>query len=408
MIVCDHAALWHPERRRLDRSWSAPSLQQDDAIACPEWTEYRKKNGLDPLGMQTGSINIYQRLLPGVSNVTLRIRYYGLLARTYAREIGNTDPIHWQRFVRRAEALYALIAQNKGNENGVAGVDWASRTLKQAANGKPIDFAADSEPPISNQYLKKSYLQQAWGAYGAAYGSQLFEIGILAQAGGHAIPVPGDEIGERAADAFAEGLSGLAAPFLAAIRDAAVSRSALDKLAPITPSGIPEISGERSCYEDILFARGGIARPADVERRRSLRLLLAVAKLHSGLPAAADTRWMLYAGCDPGDHPLQLPSDELTAQRWRWWVYQANDLLHVCYEALLRYSLDVLGETPAGIALSRLIGECGKAGQCRREQGRQLERIQAGPPRPAKLPAARRQVRRVLSPARADAKDAAG
>ncbi len=314
-------------------------MQQDDAIACPEWTEYRKKNGLDPLGMQTGSINIYQRLLPGVSNVTLRIRYYGLLARTYAREIGNTDPIHWQRFVRRAEALYALIAQNKGNENGVAGVDWASRTLKQAANGKPIDFAADSEPPISNQYLKKSYLQQAWGAYGAAYGSQLFEIGILAQAGGHAIPVPGDEIGERAADAFAEGLSGLAAPFLAAIRDAAVSRSALDKLAPITPSGIPEISGERSCYEDILFARGGIARPADVERRRSLRLLLAVAKLHSGLPAAADTRWMLYAGCDPGDHPLQLPSDELTA---------------------------------------------------------------------AKLPAARRQVRRVLSPARADAKDAAG
>src|SRR5437868_15541347 len=117
MIVCDHAALWHPERRRLDRSWSAPSLQQDDAIACPEWTEYRKKNGLDPLGMQTGSINIYQRLLPGLSNVTLRMRYYGLyvwLADTYAKQIGDTNPKNWQRFVRRAEALYALVAQRKG------------------------------------------------------------------------------------------------------------------------------------------------------------------------------------------------------------------------------------------------------------------------------------------------------
>ena len=26
----------------------------------PEWTEYRKKNGLDPLGMQNSSISLYQ------------------------------------------------------------------------------------------------------------------------------------------------------------------------------------------------------------------------------------------------------------------------------------------------------------------------------------------------------------
>ena len=58
----------------------------------PEWTEYRKKNGLDPLGLQTGSVNIYQRLLPGISNVTLRMRYYGLyawLADTYAKQVGD-------------------------------------------------------------------------------------------------------------------------------------------------------------------------------------------------------------------------------------------------------------------------------------------------------------------------------
>jgi hypothetical protein len=42
-------------------------------IACPEWTDYRDKSGLDPLGMQNSSINLYQRLLPGISNVTLRM-----------------------------------------------------------------------------------------------------------------------------------------------------------------------------------------------------------------------------------------------------------------------------------------------------------------------------------------------
>jgi hypothetical protein len=194
-------------------------------VAYPEWTEYRKKNGLDPLGMQTGSVNIYQHLLPGISNVTLRVRYYGLyawLARTYAKEIGDTNPKSWQRFVRRAEALYALVAQHKGNETGVAGVDWASRVLEQS-NGTAIDFATAAEPGSADYYLK-----QAWGAYGAAYASQLYEIGIFAEAKGHAIPVPGEKIGDRVADAFAEGLSGLAAPYLAAIRDGTVSRVELE------------------------------------------------------------------------------------------------------------------------------------------------------------------------------------
>lgn len=48
-----------------------------EQLIYPQWTEYRKKSGLDPLGMQNSSINLYQRLLPGISNVTLRIRYYG-------------------------------------------------------------------------------------------------------------------------------------------------------------------------------------------------------------------------------------------------------------------------------------------------------------------------------------------
>ena len=77
------------------------------SVNYPEWTEYRKKNGLDPLGMQNSSVSLYQTLLPGISNVTLRIRYYGLyvwLSQTYAQHIGDTDPQTWKRFVRRAEA----------------------------------------------------------------------------------------------------------------------------------------------------------------------------------------------------------------------------------------------------------------------------------------------------------------
>lgn len=61
--------------------------------------------------------------MPGIGNVTLRIRYYGLyawLSWVYARRVGSTDPERWRRFVRRAEALYALIAYRRGSESGIA------------------------------------------------------------------------------------------------------------------------------------------------------------------------------------------------------------------------------------------------------------------------------------------------
>lgn len=336
-----------------DCSWGA-SLSQTERHSYPEWTEYRKKNGLDPLGMQSGSVNLYQRLLPGISNVTLRMRYYGLyawLAHRYAKDSGATSLKSWQQYIRRAEALYALIAQRKGGETGVAGIDWANRTAAEA-NGKAIDFKDAADPDSAQRYLK-----QSWGAYGAAYASQLYEIGIFAEAKEHNIPVPSAQIGDRLAKSFADSLGGIASAFIKAIHDGSVSQAALDKFADIAPSNIPQSGDERDCYEDILFARTGVKRPGDLDRRKSLMLLLALTNQYSAVPAISDVRWMLYAGYDSDDQALGISADDLIAQRWRWWVYEANDLLHVCYAALLKYTLDVLGEYPAGISLPRLIGE---------------------------------------------------
>jgi hypothetical protein len=141
-------------------------------LNCLSWTETRKKNGLDPLGLQVSSVNFYQTLLPGISNVTLRMRYYGLyswLSWMYAQHVGDTNPESWRRIVRRTEALYALIAWRRGGESGVAGVEWADDTL-EALKGTTIDFAEDAEVGTPNSYFKI-----AWGVYGQAYESQLFD-----------------------------------------------------------------------------------------------------------------------------------------------------------------------------------------------------------------------------------------
>ncbi|HME86653.1 MAG TPA: hypothetical protein VKG91_19425 [Roseiarcus sp.] len=326
----------------------------EDFLAYPEWSEYKKKGGLDPLGMQNSSINLYQRLLPGISNVTLRVRYYGLyawLALIYAQRIGDTNPKTWQRFVRRAEAVYALTAQRRGNEGGVAGVLWAQRKM-EADQGSVIEFASHSDPGADGT----PYLQQAWGAYGAAYASQLFEIGVYAVAKEHDIPVPSPELGEPLARSFEEAAGPLADRFFETVHSGSVSRADLDAFSPLTPSTINGDSVERQLYEDMLFAKR-LRRPTDISRSQTLLLLLHVASHLTRTPNVAEARWLLYAGADENNQTLSVSDPALSEQKRRWWVYQANDLLHYSYETLLKYGLDTLESYPAGIALNVLISE---------------------------------------------------
>jgi hypothetical protein len=328
-------------------------MSQAPAIAHPEWTEYRKKNGLDPLGMQNTSVGLYQKLIPGISNVTLRIRYYGFyawLAAIYAERTRDTDPKTWQRFIRRAEALYALASQRQGNEYGVAGILWAQRTLGDL-QGEEVDFADDAEPGSPTHYLK-----QPWGAFGAAYGSQLFEVGIFSEAAGHQIPVPSKQIGERLAEEVAAEFGPLGDRFVAAINRGKVSLDDLDAFTSVTPSGIRRDGTERKLYQDLLFGEAGLDRGMEINRRKSLLLILHLADQLGGTPDTEDVRWALYAGCLQDGSALLL-SEDLERHRQRWRIYQANDLAHICFETLLKYLLDRLEAHPGGIPLGRLVSE---------------------------------------------------
>lgn len=325
-------------------------------IAFPEWTEYRKKNGLDPLGMRTSSVSIYQTLLPGISNVTLRARYYGFyawLCHYYSENVRDTNPKSWQRFIRRAEALFALVCHRNGGENGVAGVDWARQSIEALkSDGDSIDFAIAAEPG-SDIY----YLRQAWGAYGAAYASQVYEVGIYGVTEGHELPVPTSELGLPLATAYAEVLGLIADKFLEIHRRGTVTLAELDGLALMAPSEIPDGSAERELYEQILFAEAGIERPADLERRKTLLILLALCGQTGGAPRIHEVRWMLYKNQDEKGNALDLATDELRDHRLKWWIYQANDLTHIAYETILKYTLDLLEPYAGGITLAQLIGE---------------------------------------------------
>lgn len=324
-------------------------------INLPTWTDYQKKNGLDPLGMQNSSVSLYQKLLPGISNVTLRIRYYGLyawLCRTYAKTDGSNDPERWKTFVRRAEALYALIAFRAGNQGGVAGIQWAERAHSEAV-GDVIDFASAADP---NSEIK--YLKQAWGAYGAAYGSQLFAIGVFRESPDHLLPVPSEAYGDPLADSFDSDLGELTDLFSTIIARGLVTKGEVERLAPLVPSEIAASSDECAVYQRLLLSPIQSGDNDAVARRLSLLLVLKITAMLQRDPTPDEVRWILYSNRDAEGRLLDLNASDLEDHRQRWWVYQANDLCHIVYETLLKFTLDTLAAYATGLPLERLIPIC--------------------------------------------------
>jgi hypothetical protein len=329
----------------------------DGFVAVPEWTEVQQKSGLDPLGFQAASVRLYQELVPGISNVTLRTRYYGFypwLSRHYAAEVGDTDSEAWKKTVRRAEALYALAAAKKETdgerEPGVSGLRWARRKFADMGRKATIDFAAHADPDGE----EKPYLQQSWGAFGAAYESQLVETGVLGNAETHDTRVPTDEIGDVLADEFERAAADAAAKFLRTVKAGSVSLNALGDFSRMLPSAIHPQGNERSAYERMLFAEIEKPTDRDVARRKTLILALRIAERVESEPTPEDVRWILYAGADRDGEPFEIPEAQLSDHRRRWWAYHAGDLGRTAYEAFLKWLLDVLEDHPVGLGAGQL------------------------------------------------------
>ena len=274
----------------------------------PQWTEKADKRGLDPLGMQNSGVLLYQSLLPGISNVTLRMRYYGYycwVSETYARRNATSDFDAWRDWVRRAEALYALVSAQAG-ESGVGGIDWANRRL--AATGRVIDFeAAASTDPAQERYLRQSL-----GVFGGAYYSQMLEMGLFTE-NRHGIQIVTRDLGRRAASLFANAIGADLAKLLRQkIIDPRVSVRDLERLEPIAPSQIAPEGEERAFYESLLFARHEGLRKSAQSRAATLSLVLDTARAHEEWPASDHVRWHLF------EPPEEALPDDLEAQRLNW------------------------------------------------------------------------------------------
>ena len=139
--------------------------------------------GLDPLGLQTTSEATYATMLPGMSNLTNRLRYYGFycwLLDFYFNKEKNGNSKEQYRFIRRAELMIAIIMQSQ--RKGVlqiTGSNFASNLLNKVEVNH-FDLAKGADKEDTNK--ENIYWKYSSGAFGQYYYGAMQTLSLIVTA----------------------------------------------------------------------------------------------------------------------------------------------------------------------------------------------------------------------------------
>jgi hypothetical protein len=325
--------------------------------------------GLDPMGLQNTSTITFATLLPGLNNVTRRVRYYSFycwLLDVYAKEWGDTDPQEQRLFIRKAEYLIALAGQFYETEGGsIAGSQYASLLLE-----KPDVDVISLNDAILNQdgSTNGTYWKYSWGAFGQYYLGSLRAINIVTERGtDETIYVRTNSretqfvSGEMLANAFNDNVGSNAKKlFLDAVRQGEVKKDQLKELLPdFNLTLIPEESEEQAYLTQLLLQKDyplRIEEKPSTFRKNSIGLLLDYA---ASAPETMDDRAFTYFAY----HQKGRVNGEQELNLYGWYYYQFNEfwqyantaiLNGVLHHLMINYGLD-------WVALPNLIQEVAEA-----------------------------------------------
>jgi hypothetical protein len=316
--------------------------------ADPLWTTSGSWTmGRDPLGLQATSIRLYQGLVPGITNITNRLRYYSYfpwVIRLYEQTQHSDSVAKWAIFIRRADALYALSSMiaDVRRSDGLGGWDWANDHREDAA-AAGIELSRYADNPKSSD----SYLQAPRGIFGNAYAPTFIDLGLIT-----ASPVPVTiGRGTELAEAFAASIGPAADLVREAIESGTVGGDELRLIGEaIHPSQIPEGSDELRLLREFL---SGAWDDAPGTARRSTAWLLLDAYHRGVTPGDADQLRTLW-------YDRLLPDGTAYAQTGttvdRWRAYQANEYGHIALECMLNGLVGLQWENhPDGLEPRKLV-----------------------------------------------------
>ncbi len=308
--------------------------------------------GLDHLGTQAPCISLYGRLLPGITNVTNRARYYSLypwLIWAFDQRFKTASQKEFETFFRRADCLLTLVAERHGRCAGdsggqhaaaMIGIDTLRPALERLEAGKSLRLStyATMDDDTGTRYFKNRL-----GGLGQYYLSTFVELGLLLGDARSWIRYT-RERGEVVARSVEEIIP--ADLFIKTIGEDTVSLRRLDHLAPFCFCNLKEGTSEHKFLKDLFFARLPDEDGNGLQRRHSLTLLLsaidAMTRQGQGRLNIDYVRGVLYGHSLGEGKPWSVPP-LLTPTAHAWATYVRNDLLSIAAQTAFFSSLLILG-----------------------------------------------------------------
>lgn len=156
-----------------------PVLQSNQVLAPFLSRPMNFVRGLDPLGLQNTTEATFTVLLPGLNNVSRRIRYYPFycwLLDCYAKKSGSLDPKMQRSFIRRSELIVALVNQCLPQPSGeIPGTEYAANWI----NSSLSEFDLEEGTYSASNETEGTYWKNQTGAFGQYYLGSMRDIGII-------------------------------------------------------------------------------------------------------------------------------------------------------------------------------------------------------------------------------------
>ncbi len=330
-----------------------------------DWIQRDRRviDGLDHLGIELVSVNLYQALLPGLTNVTERARYYSFypwIIHRYAQE-GPTERTKeaWRNWFRPLDFGYAVaclaheleLGQDLGSS--VVGAVKARELMKGQALSVTIDFSEFTAIDDSGKPKDGAYFQNPEGGFGQYYKNPLKQLGLIQTHGAHVFPAvrlstfAGLKIARTLeTDQSFERLKQIA-------QDGKAKLSELANIGgDLHPNSIAKESEEESLLRSVFFGLDEDVSQGEQPdrlkwRRASFHSMLRYVRDCDALRGSPDIkfRWACITKALPDGKPWR-PSTGLSSVVETWGAYQRNDLLNYSLECLFFAALSLLDQEP--------------------------------------------------------------
>lgn len=294
--------------------------------------------GRDPLGIQNSSISVYSTLLPGMTNLTLRLRYYGfylwLLDQYHflpTHSVFKQDYIGQYNFIRRAELILSYMMVNKfPTEQSVIGSDFASKFITLPPGQPYYDIALGADK-FKDTKKGSVYWDFKSGALGQYYVGSLMNLGLVSEAAGY---FKRTDKGIVVAEAYGKSISDATKTLLLkCINTGKLHTADIDNLLDISLNKNITGSDEEKTYLQMLLENDGstlrnTSGTIPQQRKETLQLFLEYLQEFEEPNAWQNFPLALYSSFLIREGQFEKQAE------LGWYYYYLNELVHYCMEAV--------------------------------------------------------------------------